>query len=140
MSAPQEVHVDWAPIESEGDKLLFIFEGGHLDRLDSVRLLDGEGDDPVDLDQPARSFSGGQRCRSGSAATTLRLCALTARLRAGAGVDLHPARAGRYYDAFWDSYGLAGQMPVLAISVAELIHQLLDMRGARIADLWPVRW
>jgi 8-oxo-dGTP diphosphatase len=53
--------VDWAPIESEGDKLLFIFEGGHLDRLESARLPDGELDawrfiDPRTLDDyvPAR--------------------------------------------------------------------------------------
>ena len=36
--------VDWAPIEAEGDKLLFIFDGGHLrpDNLAAIRLDDGE--------------------------------------------------------------------------------------------------
>jgi antitoxin YokJ len=41
-------------------------------------------------------------------------------------VDLCPARAGRYYDAFWDSFGLVGQMPILALSVTELLRRLLD--------------
>jgi antitoxin YokJ len=50
-------------------------------------------------------------------------------------VDLHPARAGRYYDAFWDSYGLVGQMPILAVTAAELMRRLLDTQGTRAAHL-----
>jgi antitoxin YokJ len=52
-------------------------------------------------------------------------------------VDLHPARAGRYYDAFWDSYGLVGQMPILALTTAELLHRLLDTQGARATHQEP---
>jgi hypothetical protein len=52
-------------------------------------------------------------------------------------VDLHPARAGRYYDAFWDSYGLVGQMPILALTAAEVLHRLLDTQGARATHLEP---
>jgi len=50
-------------------------------------------------------------------------------------VDLHPARIGRYYDAFWDSYGLVGQMPIVAFAVTELIGRLLDTQGVRPIDL-----
>jgi hypothetical protein len=52
-------------------------------------------------------------------------------------VDLHPARAGRFYDAFWDSYGLVGQMPILAVTVAELMRRLLDMQGVRATHPGP---
>jgi hypothetical protein len=52
-------------------------------------------------------------------------------------VDLHPARAGRYYDAFWDSYGLGGEMPIIALTVAEVLHRLLDTRGERATHLEP---
>ena len=52
-------------------------------------------------------------------------------------VDLHPARAGRYYDAFWDSYGLVGDMPILALTAAEALHRLLDTQGARATHLEP---
>jgi antitoxin YokJ len=44
-------------------------------------------------------------------------------------VDLHPARAGRYYETFWDRFGLAGEMPIIARSVAEALTWLLEMRG-----------
>ncbi|HEX6681617.1 MAG TPA: hypothetical protein VF062_02430 [Candidatus Limnocylindrales bacterium] len=40
-------------------------------------------------------------------------------------VDLHPARAGRCYAAFWDTYGLVDQMPVVARDVAGLLRWLL---------------
>lgn len=53
-------------------------------------------------------------------------------------VDLNPARAGRYYDALWDSYGLAGDMPIIALTAAELIRHLLDTRGEHVIDLGPV--
>ncbi|WP_089247020.1 SMI1/KNR4 family protein [Asanoa hainanensis] len=44
-------------------------------------------------------------------------------------IDLHPARAGRCYLAFWDSYGLVGEMPVVARSIPELLRWLLDTNG-----------
>jgi antitoxin YokJ len=47
-------------------------------------------------------------------------------------VDLHPARAGKFYDGFWDSYGVVGQMPILATTVANLVGQLLDTRGLHV--------
>ncbi|WP_433061700.1 hypothetical protein [Dactylosporangium sp. CS-033363] len=53
-------------------------------------------------------------------------------------VDLHPARAGRYYDAFWDRYGLVGEMPVIAVGVAEVLRRLLDTRGEPAAGIGPV--
>ncbi|GAB1692777.1 NUDIX domain-containing protein [Krasilnikovia sp. M28-CT-15] len=36
--------VDWAPHPDEGDKVLFIFEGGRLspEQLDAIRFVDGE--------------------------------------------------------------------------------------------------
>lgn len=55
--------VDWAPLEGEGDKLLFVFDGGLLppNSLASVRLQDGELSElkfmpPAEIDQcsPAR--------------------------------------------------------------------------------------
>jgi hypothetical protein len=49
-------------------------------------------------------------------------------------VDLDPAWAGRYYDAFWDSYGLVGEMPILALTAAEVLHRLLATGGARSTD------
>jgi antitoxin YokJ len=52
-------------------------------------------------------------------------------------VDLHPDRAGRYYHAFWDTYGLVGEMPVIAVSVAEVLRQILATDGdmAEMPDL-----
>lgn len=29
-------------------------------------------------------------------------------------IDLHPDRVGRCYDAFWQDYGLVGEMPIVA--------------------------
>lgn len=55
--------VDWAPADNEGDKILYIFDGGTLttEDLDRAWFLDGEiaehrHIDPADLDQftPAR--------------------------------------------------------------------------------------
>ncbi|WP_354697271.1 hypothetical protein [Paraconexibacter sp. AEG42_29] len=40
-------------------------------------------------------------------------------------VDLHPARAGRFYDVFWDTYGLVGQMPVVATNAHDALVWLL---------------
>ena len=44
-------------------------------------------------------------------------------------VDLHPARAGRYYETFWDRFGLVGEMPIIARSVAEALVWLLETGG-----------
>lgn len=44
-------------------------------------------------------------------------------------VDLHPARAGRCYLVSWDTYGLVGEMPVVATSVPELLRWLLSADG-----------
>lgn len=44
-------------------------------------------------------------------------------------IDLHPDRLGRCYDTFWDTYGLVGDMPVVAVTVTELLQVLLASRG-----------
>ena len=46
-------------------------------------------------------------------------------------IDLHPDRAGRCYQVFWDTYGLAGDMPIVAYGMAELLHRLLTSRGSQ---------
>ncbi|WP_432571589.1 NUDIX domain-containing protein [Kineococcus sp. SYSU DK005] len=46
--------VDWAPHPSEGDKLLFVFDGGTLSPDDYARITpDGEEIDRVDFHDPA---------------------------------------------------------------------------------------
>ncbi|OKI49333.1 SMI1/KNR4 family protein [Micromonospora sp. CB01531] len=45
-------------------------------------------------------------------------------------IDLHPTRAGRCYLVGWDTYGLVGEMPVVATSVLELLRWLLSTDGA----------
>jgi antitoxin YokJ len=49
-------------------------------------------------------------------------------------VDLHPTRAGRCYLAGWDTYGLVGEMPIIATSIPELLAWLLATCGT---DLTP---
>lgn len=44
-------------------------------------------------------------------------------------IDLHPHRLGRCYDAYWDTYGLVGEMPVVAVTITELLHVLLATAG-----------
>lgn len=44
-------------------------------------------------------------------------------------IDLSPERAGRCYAAFWDTYGLVGEMPLVAVSVVELLQLLLADGG-----------
>jgi hypothetical protein len=44
-------------------------------------------------------------------------------------IDLSPERAGRCYAASWDTYGLVGEMPVVASSVVELLRILLRDGG-----------
>lgn len=54
-------------------------------------------------------------------------------------VDLHPARAGRFYDVFWDRYGLAGSMPVVATNVTDALLWLLtgdDERPDPLGDAY----
>jgi antitoxin YokJ len=50
-------------------------------------------------------------------------------------VDLHPDRLGRCYCAFWDTFGLVGDMPVVALAVDELLGMLLQDEGHAAA--WP---
>lgn len=45
-------------------------------------------------------------------------------------IDLSPARAGRCYTAFWDTFGLAGEMPVVALNMTDLVTWLLEPAGA----------
>ena len=46
-------------------------------------------------------------------------------------IDLHPDRAGRCYEVFWDTYGLVGDMPIVALDVVELLARLLATDGER---------
>lgn len=48
-------------------------------------------------------------------------------------VDCHPERSGRCHDSFWDSHGVAGSCPIVAMSLTELLRRLLDAKGGR----WP---
>jgi antitoxin YokJ len=44
-------------------------------------------------------------------------------------IDLDPARLGRCYYSFWDSYPSRGSMGVVAFSFTELLGRLLGFRG-----------
>jgi hypothetical protein len=46
-------------------------------------------------------------------------------------VDFHPDRLGRCYESFFDSHGVAGSCPVVALHFESLLRQLLDGRGER---------
>jgi hypothetical protein len=52
-------------------------------------------------------------------------------------IDLHPDRLGRSYDGFWDTYGLPGDMAVVARSFTELVDELLRAEGSRLHWLQP---
>ncbi|MEN3612130.1 SMI1/KNR4 family protein [Plantactinospora sp. ZYX-F-223] len=52
-------------------------------------------------------------------------------------IDLHPARKGRCYLVSWETYGVIGEMPVVATSVPELLRWLLDTGGE---DLTSAPW
>jgi hypothetical protein len=52
-------------------------------------------------------------------------------------VDLHPERVGRCYLTAWDSFGLVGEMPIVALSMAELLGWLLRLRGGSPMDHLP---
>ncbi|MFF4810022.1 SMI1/KNR4 family protein [Micromonospora chersina] len=45
-------------------------------------------------------------------------------------IDLHPTRSGHCYLVSWDTYGLVGEMPIVATSVPELLGWLLSTDGA----------
>jgi hypothetical protein len=44
-------------------------------------------------------------------------------------IDLHGSRLGRCYEAFWDRFGVAGAMPVVARSFSELLDRLRESDG-----------
>ncbi|MEV0563760.1 hypothetical protein [Dactylosporangium sp. NPDC050588] len=44
-------------------------------------------------------------------------------------IDLSPERVGRFYATSWDTYGLVGEMPIVATSVVELLQFLLRDEG-----------
>lgn len=48
-------------------------------------------------------------------------------------IDLHPDRSGRCYLAFWDTYGVAGEMPIVALTMTELLRALLEHGGRTTA-------
>lgn len=52
-------------------------------------------------------------------------------------VDLHPQRVGRCYLTAWDSFGLVGEMPIVALSMAELLRWLLRLGGANPMEHLP---
>jgi antitoxin YokJ len=51
-------------------------------------------------------------------------------------IDLDPARLGRCYYSFWDSYPSRGSMGVVALSFSELIGRLLEFHGED-GELFP---
>lgn len=52
-------------------------------------------------------------------------------------IDLHQARAGRCYLATWDSFGLVGEMPVVATGVVDLLQWLLELAGSSPLEKLP---
>jgi hypothetical protein len=44
-------------------------------------------------------------------------------------IDLHPNRAGRTYSTAWDTFGLVGHMPIVAVTIASLLTWLLEAGG-----------
>jgi hypothetical protein len=49
-------------------------------------------------------------------------------------VDLHPDRLGRCYLAFWETYGVVGEMVVVALTLAELLRSLIELDGRMTAS------
>lgn len=45
-------------------------------------------------------------------------------------IDLGPGRIGRCYEAFWDAFGIAGSMPVVARSFSDLLDRLRASEGS----------
>ena len=52
-------------------------------------------------------------------------------------IDLHQARTRRCYLATWDSFGPAGEMPVVATGVAGLLQWLLELAGSSPLEKLP---
>ncbi|MGW2743907.1 hypothetical protein [Streptomyces sp. NPDC001450] len=52
-------------------------------------------------------------------------------------IDLHPQRVGRCYLTAWDSFGLVGEMPIVALSMAALLRWLLRLGGGNPMDHLP---
>ena len=44
-------------------------------------------------------------------------------------IDLDPQRLGRVYDGFWDRFGVAGSMPVIALSFTDFLERLVQSSG-----------
>ncbi len=44
-------------------------------------------------------------------------------------IDLNSDRLGKCYDSFWETYGLRGQTPIIAMNFTELLDQLLRSQG-----------
>ncbi|MGI8335746.1 hypothetical protein ACRYCC_37850 [Actinomadura scrupuli] len=44
-------------------------------------------------------------------------------------IDLHPTRVGRCYATGWDSFGLAGDMPIIALDMTGLVTWLMEAAG-----------
>jgi antitoxin YokJ len=51
-------------------------------------------------------------------------------------IDLDPARLGRCYYSFWDSYPSRGSMGIVAFSLTELLRRLLEF-GGEDGELFP---
>ncbi|WP_051452240.1 hypothetical protein [Actinospica robiniae] len=52
-------------------------------------------------------------------------------------IDLHHTRAGRCYLTAWDSFGIVGDMPIVAHGVTGLLDWLLSLGGANPAERLP---
>ncbi|HEX8981367.1 MAG TPA: SMI1/KNR4 family protein [Ktedonobacterales bacterium] len=46
-------------------------------------------------------------------------------------IDCGSLHTGRCYDAHWETYGMPGQMPVVATSLTTLIERLYERKGQR---------
>jgi hypothetical protein len=44
-------------------------------------------------------------------------------------IDLDPRSLGRVYDGFWDRFGVAGSMPVIALGFTDLLERLVQSSG-----------
>lgn len=44
-------------------------------------------------------------------------------------IDLNPIKSGRCYKAFWDSYAVKDETPIIANSFTELLSQFIDNNG-----------
>ncbi|WP_409346489.1 SMI1/KNR4 family protein [Paenibacillus sp. MBLB4367] len=46
-------------------------------------------------------------------------------------IDLHPKRAGRCFDSFWDRHGIMGDCAIIARSFTEMLASLVESKGDR---------